>query len=198
MAINVGGLGICGYLAKRELDARKKQIARIMREESLGQCQVQLSTGKLVRMEKLRGFSRCIIFAGTPSHVTACLAAAEPNKERLLERGVTLVPLPLFGAEEEGVPPVPEGEDKRWRVTPVRLGEWESWLLEQMRLAGKTEADAAAKGLYIGLRLDGRVRASGVGMPPFERFSLELAPVGGAGAWSGLLDGFDGRVSMFQ
>ena len=114
--------------------------------------QVQLSTGKLVRMEKLRGFSRCIIFAGTPSHVTACLAAAEPNKERLLERGVTLVPLPLFGAEEVGVPPVPEGEDKRWRVTPVRLGEWESWLLEQMRLAGERLSRADPWGLLADAR----------------------------------------------
>ena len=36
------------------------------------------------------------------------------------------------------------------------------------------------KGLYVGLRLDGRVRASGVGSPPYQRFVKELAPVSGA------------------
>ena len=35
------------------------------------------------------------------------------------------------------------------------------------------------KGLYVGLRLDGRVRASGVGSPPYQRFVKELAPVSG-------------------
>lgn len=47
--------------------------------------------------------------------------------------------------------------------------------MEQMELANAKPE----KGLYVGLRLDGRVRASGVGSPPLERFVKELAPVEG-------------------
>ena len=35
------------------------------------------------------------------------------------------------------------------------------------------------KGLYVSLRLDGRVRASGTGVPPFQRFVAQLAPLKG-------------------
>lgn len=45
---------------------------------------------------------------------------------------------------------------------------------------------------YISLRLDGRVRGSGIGYPPWNAFVAQLPPV--KGMWSGLLDGFDGRV----
>lgn len=45
---------------------------------------------------------------------------------------------------------------------------------------------------YLSLRLDGRVRGSGVGYPPWNAFVVQLPPV--KGIWSGLLDGMDGRV----
>lgn len=45
---------------------------------------------------------------------------------------------------------------------------------------------------YMSLRMDGRVRGSGVGYPPWNAFVAQLPPV--KGIWSGLLDGMDGRV----
>jgi hypothetical protein len=45
---------------------------------------------------------------------------------------------------------------------------------------------------YLSLRLDGRVRGSGVGYPPWQAFVAQLPPV--KGMWTGLFDGFDGRV----
>ena len=48
------------------------------------------------------------------------------------------------------------------------------------------------RGLYVGLRLDGRVRASGKGCPSWERIASELAPM--EGMWKGFLDGMDGVV----
>ena len=45
---------------------------------------------------------------------------------------------------------------------------------------------------YLSLRMDGRVRGSGVGYPPWNAFVAQLPPV--KGIWSGLLDGMDGRV----
>ncbi len=77
----------------------------------------------------------------------------------------------------------------RWRATPLRMGAWKDWFLEQMQLANKLPE----KGLYIGLRLDGRVRASGTGQPPWQMFAAQLPPVKG-GLFSGFLDGLDGRV----
>lgn len=63
----------------------------------------------------------------------------------------------------------------RFRANPLRQDAWKSWFEEQMQLAKASPE----KGLYVGLRLDGRVRASGVGSPPFQRFVRELAPVTG-------------------
>lgn len=111
--------------------------------------------------------------AGTPAQVAAGLAAAEPYKQALQERGVLVVPLPFVppsgsgGAEAEAAaaaalaPPGPE--DLRWRATPIRLGDWQAWFQKQAAMAGKGLGD----GLYISLRLDGRVRGSGVGAPPW-------------------------------
>lgn len=45
---------------------------------------------------------------------------------------------------------------------------------------------------YLSLRLDGRVRGSGVGYPPWNAFIAQLPPL--KGMWSGILDGMDGRV----
>jgi hypothetical protein len=45
---------------------------------------------------------------------------------------------------------------------------------------------------YISLRLDGRVRGSGVGIPSWRAMSLQLPPL--KGMWGGALDGMDGRV----
>lgn len=62
---------------------------------------------------------------------------------------------------------------------------------EQLSLAKNARL---AGGLYVGLRLDGRVRASGMGCPPWGRFAAELAPLEGESSWKGLFDGFDGKV----
>lgn len=46
---------------------------------------------------------------------------------------------------------------------------------------------------YLSLRLDGRVRGSGVGYPPWNAFVAQLPPQ--KGLWLGLFDGMDGRVN---
>jgi hypothetical protein len=45
---------------------------------------------------------------------------------------------------------------------------------------------------YISLRMDGRVRGSGVGYPPWNAFVAQLPPL--KGIWSGVHDGMDGRI----
>jgi len=41
--------------------------------------------------------------------------------------------------------------------------------------------------------MDGRVRSSGTGIPPWDRFAKELPPTD---SWGGVMDGFDGRVGV--
>ena len=50
------------------------------------------------------------------------------------------------------------------------------------------------RGLYVGLRLDGRVRASGTGCPPWRAFAAQLPPMEGFFGAGGIFDGMDGRV----
>jgi hypothetical protein len=76
----------------------------------------------------------------------------------------------------------------RWEGTAVRASEWKRWFEQQAATAGKS----TEKGLYVGLRLDGRVRASGAGMPPWGIFAKQLAPM--EGMWGGFMDGMDGKV----
>ena len=76
----------------------------------------------------------------------------------------------------------------RWRAKPLRLNAWADWFEEQL----STSSARSAGGLYVSLRLDGRVRGSGMGMPPFERLVAQLPPT--SGIWKGLFDGMDGRV----
>jgi hypothetical protein len=42
-----------------------------------------------------------VLVAGSPSQVAAAIAAAEPYREALIERGVLVVPLPMFGDSQE-------------------------------------------------------------------------------------------------
>ena len=51
------------FLWKKDEEAKEKQMSRIGREERLGGLKVELTTGKIVRMQSLRGFSRVVLFA---------------------------------------------------------------------------------------------------------------------------------------
>jgi len=67
---------------------------------------------------------------------------------------------------------VSQGE-KRFKAEPVSPGEWESWVNEQQASEGVTPGED----VYVVLRLDGRVRKSGRGMPEWIEIVNELAPV---------------------
>ena len=105
-----------------------------------------------------------------------------------------MAPLELDAVVVEGdassttLPPILEN-DRRFRAAPVSVDKYRRWFDEQ-----KNEAKVAkGKGVYVGLRMDGRVRSSGVGVPPWERFAAELPPTD---SWGGVMDGFDGRVGV--
>ncbi len=188
IGIDLGAALFFGYLYKKDAENREKQMARISREERLSALKCELSSGKVVSLFDLRGFSRVVIAAGDADYCNASIAAAEAVRDPLLERGVLVIPLAL-GDANESVNAPDDATDRRFRATPVYTDKWVAWIDEQKREAKV----AAGKGVYVGLRMDGRVRSSGVGTPPWARFAKELPP---ADKWGGFLDGFDGRVGV--
>eukprot|EP00887_Chlorella_sp_A99_P002786 scaffold6.g2786.t1 len=207
LAINLAALLGCGLLVRGDLAAREKQMARLLREDQLGACQLELANGRVLRLAQLRGFARAVVVAGSPAQVAEAVAAAKPYKAALVERGVLLVPLPLGGGDGAAASSAADGsaaapaagepgtsaatqarEDLRWRATPIRADEWRRWFEEQAGLAGK----GLERGLYVSLRMDGRVRGSGVGCPPWAAMAAQLPQT--EGFFGGLLDGMDGRI----
>ena len=204
LAINLGALAVCGWFVRGDLQARERQMARLLREDQLGACQLELANGRVLRLAQLRGFARAVVVAGSDAQVAAAVAAAEPYKQDLIDRAVLVVPLVLSGsgggtdgsgaAGSSGcgsgsrvLAPATK-EELRWRAQPIRTGEWQQWFEDQARLANK----GLEGGLYVSLRLDGRVRGSGVGCPSWAAMAAALPRT--EGWFSGLLDGMDGRV----
>lgn len=60
LGIDSVGILVFGYLLKRDLDARSKQIARMTREEDLGSLQIELANKKTLRLAQLRQFARIV------------------------------------------------------------------------------------------------------------------------------------------
>ena len=60
LGIDAVGIAIFGFLLKRDLDARDKQIARMTREETLGSLQIELANKKTLRLAQLRQFARVV------------------------------------------------------------------------------------------------------------------------------------------
>ena len=196
---NVGIDGACAalfvFLWKKDEEAKQKQMSRIGREERLGGLKVELTTGKIVRMQSLRGFSRVVLFAGDFEYLEKSLEVGEEYKDELIKKGVFLVPVAMDdeAATKLNKPDNAKKDERRFRGSAVNVSQkdgWRDWILEQKKMA-KLGDDV---GVYVGLRMDGRVRASGKGMAPFDRFAAELPPVDGG--WGGMMDGFDGKVGV--
>jgi len=68
----------------------------------LGRLQVELSTGKMVRLEQLRQFCRPVIIAGSAAEVQLYMETAEASRAALLERGVLAIPVVLDGGGQGG------------------------------------------------------------------------------------------------
>ncbi|GIL85550.1 hypothetical protein Vretimale_13373 [Volvox reticuliferus] len=206
LAIDAAAIALFAFLFKLDWEAREKQLARLQREETLGALPIRLASGKTLTLADLRGSARVVLAAGTRQQVVAALREAEPFRDELVKRGVVVVPVAIFGegtdvtTSSSSLPPTlsRDGElpqltpsDLRWRAEPQRLADWQAWFKQQLSYSAKAKPE---NGLFVGLRLDGRVRSSGSGVPPWRRYALELAPLEGDGKWTGFFDGFDGRV----
>jgi hypothetical protein len=240
IAIDGGAALLFGLLFRADWQARDKQMARIAREEALGDLPLALANGKNLPLAALRGSARPVLVAGTKQQVEAAVAAAEPFRRELQRRGVVVVAAPIYEDESGGVAVAGAGTNSptavmaaavaaaaaeqqgqaggggdgqqeaaaaaakkaaddllRWRAAVRKPAAWREWFDMQI---GNSKASAdkggagAAKGLFVGLRLDGRVRSSGLGTPPWARYAAELPPLEGEKSWTGFFSSFDGRV----
>ncbi|KAK0581291.1 hypothetical protein LWI29_012144 [Acer saccharum] len=192
LGIDLGAVSLFAFLYYRENKAKNLQLARLSREERLSNLKLRVDENRIISVNNLQGSARLVICAGPASYITESFKRSEPFTESLLERGVLVVsfatdgnaPSFQFGESEE----ITTKRKRLWQLAPVYVSEWFKWLDEQKKLAGVSVESP----VYLSLRLDGRVRGSGVGYPPWNAFVAQLPPV--KGMWSGLLDGMDGRV----
>ncbi|XP_073317099.1 protein LOW PSII ACCUMULATION 1, chloroplastic-like [Primulina huaijiensis] len=195
IAIDFGAVSIFGFLYYQENNAKNAQLARLSREENLSNLKLRIDEKKILPLSAFRGIARLVILAGPASFIEESFKLSEPFTESLLERGVLVVPCASDGTllnfqfqETEETKEITAKRKRLWQLSPVLATEWAAWLDEQKKLANISPESP----VYLSLRMDGRVRGSGVGYPPWNAFVVQLPPV--KGIWTGLLDGMDGRV----
>ncbi|KAM7527364.1 hypothetical protein LguiB_030774 [Lonicera macranthoides] len=195
LGIDIGAVLIFAFLYYRENNAKNIQLARLSREENLSNLKLRVDPKRIIPVNDFRGIARLVIVAGPASFIAESFKRSEPFTEGLLERGVLVVPLATDGnspgfefEESEETKDLTSKRKRLWQLAPVYVTEWSKWLDEQKKLANVSPESP----VYLSLRMDGRVRGSGVGYPPWNAFVAQLPPV--KGIWSGILDGMDGRV----
>ncbi|KAL5228263.1 hypothetical protein ABZP36_016528 [Zizania latifolia] len=198
-AINIGGIVVLVALFFWENKKEEQQITQISRNETLSRLPVRLSTNRITELVQLRDITRPVILAGSKESITRAMQRAERYRTELLKRGVLLIPV-IFGASQKAqskprgfgtsrsaasVPSVGDNFEKRtesiaaksrlkaevrFKADIVSPEQWESWIRDQQESEGVTPGED----VYIILRLDGRVRRSGRGIPNWNDILQEL------------------------
>lgn len=201
--INIGGIIILVALFLWDNKKEEEQLAQISRDETLSRLPVRLSTNRIVELVQLRDTARPVILAGKRESVSLAMQKAERFRTELLRRGVLLVPViwgagraaPVekkgFGVPQKAPASLPSIGDEfekraqsitaksrlraevRFKAEAVSQEEWERWIKDQQ----KSEGVIPGKDVYIILRLDGRIRTSGKGMPDWPQIVKELPEI---------------------
>ncbi|KAL0459641.1 UNVERIFIED_CONTAM: protein LOW PSII ACCUMULATION 1, chloroplastic [Sesamum latifolium] len=198
-----GGIIVLVALFFWDNKKEEEQLAQITRNETLSRLPLRLSTNRIVELVQLRDTARPVILAGDKETVASAMRKAERFRTELLRRGVILVPV-VWGQGREpqverkgfglspkptaSLPSIGEEFDKRaqsivaqskikaeirFRAEVVSPAEWERWIRDQQKSEGITPGED----VYIILRLDGRVRKSGRGMPDWQEIVKEVPPM---------------------
>lgn len=200
VAVNIGGIVVLVALFLWDNKKEEEQISQITRNETLSRLPVRLSTNRIVELVQLRDTARPVILAGKKETVSLAMRTAERFRTELLKRGVLLVPIIWgdgkgpqlekkgFGIAERAPATLPSiGDDfenraqsvtaksrlkaeVRFKAEAVSPAEWERWIKDQQKSEGVTPGED----VYIILRLDGRIRRSGKGMPDWSQILKEL------------------------
>ncbi|GAB2223401.1 hypothetical protein Droror1_Dr00017542 [Drosera rotundifolia] len=203
-AINIGGIIVLVTLFLWDNKKEEEQLAQITRDETLSRLPLRLSTNRVVELVQLRDTVRPVILAGKKEAVASAMRKCERFRNELLRRGVLIVPviwdieekepLPIigkkkgFGIAQKTARPLPSTSDDfekrtlsvtakaklkaeiRFKAEAVSPEEWKRWIKDQQ----KAEGVPPGEDVYIILRLDGRVRRSGKGMPDWSQIVKEI------------------------
>ncbi|KAJ4967715.1 hypothetical protein NE237_014416 [Protea cynaroides] len=179
LGIDVGAMSIFAFLYSRENSAKNAQLARLSREENLSNLKLRVGQKKVISVSSLRGIARLVILAGPASFIMESFRLSEPFTESLVDRGVLVVPFAMDGDvprfefdESKEMEELTAKRKRLWQLVPVYASEWSKWLDEQKKLA-KVSPESP---VYMSLRMDGRVRGSGIGYPPWNAFVAQLPP----------------------
>ncbi|CAI7741686.1 unnamed protein product [Closterium sp. NIES-53] len=204
LAIDLGGGAAMVGLYLWEQRREEEQMGRVSRDETLSRLPLRLQSGKVVELVQLRGTTRLVILSGRKEAVQQAMKRAEGYRKQLQERGVLLVPVlqskgggVLAESKKKGFAAVKKPAatlesleefeekareaaakrvaeaDRRLKAEVVSPGEWDQWVRSQQKAEKVVEGSDA----FIVLRLDGRVRKSGTGMPDWADLINELPPL---------------------
>lgn len=202
-AVNIGGIVVIVALFIWENKKEEEQLAQITRNETLSRLPLRLSTNRIIELVQLRDTARPVILAGEKEVVSRAIGKAERFRTELLNRGILLVPV-IWGEERRAsiekkgfgamskmavsLPSIGDDFEKRtqsittksrlkaevrFRAEVVSPNEWERWIRDQQKSEGVNPGDD----VYIILRLDGRIRRSGKGMPDWQQIVKEVPPL---------------------
>lgn len=131
LGIDIGAVSIFAFLYFRENTAKNAQEARLSREENLSNLKLRVDQNKIISVSSLRGIARLVICAGPESFIVESFKYSEPFTERLLERGVLVVPFATDGNSpslefdnSEDMKEITAKRKRLWQLTPVYISEW--------------------------------------------------------------------------
>lgn len=131
LGIDIGAASLFAFLYYRENNAKNAQWARLSREENLSKLKLRVDEKKVIPVSSLRGIARLVICSGPASFITESFRLSEPFTEKLVERGVLVVPFvtdgnsPSFEFEESEETKETTTKRKRlWQLRPVYVSEW--------------------------------------------------------------------------
>ena len=97
MAVNLGGIGVFGYLLKGEFAARDKMKEKVEREEEMGRLRVSIEeNSEDVLMSQLRGNYRVFVIAGSEEHIEETVTSLAKYKAMLKENNVIIATVDML------------------------------------------------------------------------------------------------------
>lgn len=194
LGINTAGLILFAFLLRGELQGRDQIIKKVEREEELGRLSVLLGdSDKSAMFSRLRGSYRVFIVAGSEEHITKTLSSLEKYKEKLSKNKVIVLPVSMEESDSEEDLPFGQrsrraktskttemtaaaaatllGSDKKLKLTPVDVGAWQRWIVNQVETSG---FDPTVRDVFFGVAKNGTIWKSGAGIPNWAKIFEDL------------------------
>lgn len=131
LIIDIGAVSLFAFLYYRENKAKNAQLAKLSREESLSNLKLRVDQNRILPVSAFRGIARLVILVGPASFIEEAFKLSEPFTERLVERGVLVVPFATDGSspsfefeESEEIKDLTTKRKRLWQLAPVYVTEW--------------------------------------------------------------------------